>query len=128
MPLTLYLAKLLGSIMLVLALWMAARKPQVLAIMRGLAADPVSIFWIGVLRVSMGLALMIGHDVWSGGLLPILITLIGWTTFLRGALMLFAAEKVPAIYEAMGFEKHYGAYVGGSFLLGLYLSIAGYLG
>jgi len=128
MSLTVFLARFLGAYMLALVVWMALRKPQVIAILRPMVVDPAHIFWIAVLRIGMGLAMVIGHDVWRGGALPVVVTLIGWTTLLRGLFMLYAPEKVPALYDRMGFEAHYAAYVGVSALLALYLLIASYLG
>jgi len=128
-PLTLYLAKLMGAYILVVALWMAARKDAVLALMKRIVADEAVIAGIGLLRAGLGLALVLGHDLWRGGALPVVVTLIGWLTLLRGLLLLFLPHaRLAAIYEATGFERHYAAYAGGAAFFGLYLLINGYAG
>lgn len=128
-PLTLYLAKLIGATMLVVSLWMATKKPLVLALAKRVIGDEVFTAYIGVLRTCLGLAMVLGHDVWSGGALPVIITLIGWLELLRGLLILFLPQdRLVAIFESMRLEKHYAAYAGGVFLVGVYLLIAGFIG
>jgi len=128
-PLTLYLAKLIGAIMLAGSIWMAAKKPLALALVKRLIGDEVAVAYLGFLRICVGLALVLGHDVWSGGALPVIITLIGWFELLRGLLILFLPhERLVALFESMRFEKHYAAYVGGVFLFSGYLLIAGFTG
>jgi hypothetical protein len=36
------------------------------------------LFVVGVIAVAAGLAMVLGHNVWSGGVLPVVITLTGW--------------------------------------------------
>jgi len=128
-PLTLYLARLLGAILLVFSLWMGTRRPLVLALAKRLISDEVVVAYVGLLRTSLGLAMVLGHDLWSGGALPIIVTLVGWLTLLRGLLILFLPHgKLVALFEWMRFEKHYAAYAGGMFLFGVYLLIAGFIG
>lgn len=128
-PLTLFLAKLIGATMVVAAMWMAHRKDAVLALMRRIVDDEAAIAYIGMVRLTLGLAMVIGHDVWSGGALPVIVTAIGWLTLLRGLFMLFAPhETIRRAYEALGFERRFAAWAGGVGLFGLYLLIAGYIG
>jgi hypothetical protein len=126
-PLTLYLAKLIGALLIVSALWMMVRKDVVLALMERIVGDAAVIAYIGLLRVTLGLALVIGHDIWSSAV-AVVVSLIGWLTLLRGLLLLFLPhEKLVSLYEAMGFQRNHAAYAGGALLLGGYLLIAGYL-
>src|SRR5690348_14216277 len=36
------------------------------------------------LHPAAGTALVIGHNVWSGGVLPVVVTLLGWLTLIKG--------------------------------------------
>ncbi|WP_281932718.1 hypothetical protein [Methylocystis iwaonis] len=55
-----------------------------------------------------GLAIVLGHNIWHGGALPVVITLIGWFVTLRGGIWsVLPQEKLVKFYEAMHFERKY---------------------
>jgi hypothetical protein len=41
-------------------------------------------FSCAVISLAAGFAMIIGHNVWSGGALPITVTLVGWLILARG--------------------------------------------
>lgn len=128
-PLTLFLAKLIGSILLIVAVAMATRKAAIVTAANQIMRDPAMIFFSGVFRLAGGLAIILGHDVWTGGALPVVVTLFGWLMFIGGLPLLFMPqEKLVELYEAMRFEQHYAAYAAITFSFGLYLFIAGFVG
>jgi hypothetical protein len=127
-PLTLFLAKLIGSLLLIVSAAMAFRKSAVLATSERIIRDPGMVFLTGIMRVAAGLAIVIGHDVWSGGALPIVVTLIGWATLLGGLALLFLSqEKFVETYETLQFERNFLTYLAFTFLLGLYLFVSGFV-
>jgi len=83
-PLTIFLAKLLGLYCIV-ALAMMTRRESAIATMKGLIASPPLLLFVEVFGLAGGLAMIIGHNIWSGGALPVVITLIGWLMAIRGA-------------------------------------------
>jgi hypothetical protein len=128
-PLTLYLAQLLGATLLVMAAAMAWRGAEFAQLTRRMTADPGMVLLGGVLRLVAGLALVIGHDVWSGGVLPIVVTLFGWALFLSGLLLLFAKqETIQSLVDSLRMESRMTFYAGVAGLMGLYLLGAGLLG
>jgi hypothetical protein len=42
----------------------------------------------GSFNLASGLAIVLGHNVWSGGALTVVVTLIGWLVALRGVVWL----------------------------------------
>jgi hypothetical protein len=36
----------------------------------------------------MGVAMVVGHNVWSGGALPLVVTPVGWLILAKGLLLL----------------------------------------
>ncbi|PYU28783.1 MAG: hypothetical protein DMG32_01920 [Acidobacteria bacterium] len=61
------------------------------------------------------------HLVWRR--LPILVTLIGWLTLIRGLLFLFLPpEATLYILAAMQFERLFYIYLAIPFVLGIYLT------
>jgi hypothetical protein len=45
-------------------------------------------FFVDIVTVAIGLALVLGHNVWSGGPLAIAVTLMGWATLVKGLALL----------------------------------------
>jgi hypothetical protein len=67
------------------------------------------------------------HDVWTGGPLPVIVTLIGWITLIRGIIVLLLPhEALLSLFKLVRFEKHFYAYVASSLILGLYLTFMGF--
>ncbi|QGM46295.1 hypothetical protein [Methylocystis heyeri] len=127
--LTLFLAKLIGALLATLAAAMVARAKEMAEIAQRAVADPMIVMFSGVLRTGFGLAIVIGHDIWSGGALPVAVTLFGWALYLSGLLLLFASqERLQRILDAMGLQRNMTAYAAGIGLLGLYYLAAGLVG
>ena len=63
----------------------------------------------GSFNLAAGLAIVLGHNVWSGGALTVVVTLIGWLVALRGVVRLFTPqEKLVQFYKALHFERWHG--------------------
>jgi hypothetical protein len=44
---------------------------------------------VGVILLLSGLSVVLTHNIWNAGFLPLVITLIGWVLILRGILSMF---------------------------------------
>jgi hypothetical protein len=83
----------------------------------------------GAMRVGLGLAVVIGHDVWTGGALPVAVTLFSWALYFSGLLLLFASpERLIAMVEGMKLERNLPVYALVTGLVGLYFLGAGLIG
>ena len=81
---------------------------------------------IGMIVLIAGLAMVLSHNIWSGGALPVVVTLFGWIILIRGVLILFLSPDVlVSFFEMFGFDEFFYAYVAIPLLLGLYLTYAG---
>jgi hypothetical protein len=128
-PLTLFIAKLIGLMFLVFSLWMAMNKRDVLAAINELVHSRGLMLIGGSVNLASGLAIVLGHNLWSGGALAVVVTLIGWLVTLRGVVWLFAPrEKLIQYYEALPFERYYYVATAITGVLGLYLTVAGFAG
>jgi hypothetical protein len=126
-PLTIYLAKLLGLFSLIFALGMMANKKDMVAAVRGMLSSPPILLIIDTLAIGVGLAMVLGHNVWSGGALPVVVTLVGWASLLKGLVFLaLPSERTVRLYEGLHYEKRFFVFTGISLVLGLYLTIAGF--
>ncbi len=126
-PLTIFLAKLLGLYCIVLALVMMTRKQSAVATMKALIANPPLLLFVELLSLAAGLAMIIGHNIWFGGALPVVVTLVGWLMAIRGgALLALSPVATMKLFEALRYEELFYFYMGGTFVLGVYLTWAGF--
>jgi hypothetical protein len=106
---------------------MMAQKPLMLDIINNLIQNHPVLFLVEILGLLGGLAMVLGHTVWSGGLLPVIVTLIGWVALIRSTVLLFISpETVLNFIKAIRFEQNYFLFSGISLLIGAYLSYAGF--
>ena len=126
-PLTIFLAKLLGLYCIIVALAMMTRKQSAVATMKALIGNPPLLLLVEVLCLASGLAMILGHNIWSGGALPVVVTLIGWMMAIRGAgLLALSPNATMKVFEALRYEQLFYFYIGATLLLGLYLTYAGF--
>jgi hypothetical protein len=125
--LTNYLAKLLGLFSILIGLAMIARRQDMVVAVDALVRDPALLLIAGLIVLAIGLAMALAHSRWSGGALPVVVTIIGWLILIRGLLVLFApAATVAALYEAAHFGRLLYLYASIGLVLGFYLAFAGF--
>jgi hypothetical protein len=92
-PLTLLIAKLIGLMFLIFSLLMAMNKLAMLAAIDELVRSR-GLMLMGVLfNLDAGLAIVVGHNVWSGAALTVVVTLMGWLVALHGVVWLFTPQE-----------------------------------
>jgi len=90
--LTIYLARLIGLSFVLLAAGILVRGN---ALMMATAADGPVMLVYASFGLAAGLAIILGHNVWSGGTLPVIVTLVGWLILAKSlALLLVAPENL----------------------------------
>jgi hypothetical protein len=84
------------------------------------------LFSVGAITVIPGLAMVLGHNVWSGGAMPVIVTLVGWTTLIKGALLLFLSPETESrlFLDALHYQQLFYLYACIALLLGVYLTVA----
>ena len=126
-PITVFLAKLLGLCCIISALAMMTRKESAIATIEQFLRNPPLLLHVEVIGLAGGLAMIIGHNIWSGGPLPIVITLIGWLMAIRGAVLLALPQDATLkLIQALRYRERFYWYMGGTLVLGLYLTFAGF--
>ena len=122
--LTIYLARLIGlsAVLLVAALLVHGNA----LIMATVADGPVMLVY-AIFSLGAGLAMILGHNVWSGGTLPMIVTLVGWLIFAKGLVLLLVAPGTFArLLEKMHYSEHYPLYLVPALIIGFYLIYAGF--
>jgi len=122
--LTVFLARLIGLFTILLVVAFLVRGG---AIVEATAANgPVMLFY-AITSLAIGIAMILGHNVWSGGALPVVVTLVGWLVFAKGLLLLFAPpHALSGVFGHMRYGEHYYLYLVPALAVGLYLTWAGF--
>jgi len=124
---TIYLSRLIGLFTLIVTLSMLADRPQALEMIRTVVQDRPALIILGLLGTAAGLAIVLGHQVWSGGALPVLVTVLGWVFLIRGAVLLYLSPEATAhLVDRFRFEDLFYVYLGLTMALGLYLTVLGF--
>jgi hypothetical protein len=127
LSLTIFLAKIIGLYCIIVALAMMADKQSAVASVNALVRNPPLLLLAEVLGLAVGLAMILGHNIWSGGALPVVVTLVGWLTAIRGAVLLALPQDTKMkFFEALSYDEHFYVYMGTTLVLGLFLTFAGF--
>lgn len=96
--------------------------------MKAILRDPPLLYIAGLLGMTAGLAIVLAHNVWSGGALPVLVTLFGWASLIKGALLLLLSPEMESriFIMGLGFDQHPSIYAAFLLLIGAYLAYAGF--
>ncbi len=116
-----FLAKLLGLYLIAISIGMLVSKRRTLATLDEMARSggPWMLF-SGMVATAAGLAIVLAHNVRTGGALAVVVTLFGWAALLKGvALLLVPPEQMAAAYKGLGFERFFYAWMGAVLALGL---------
>jgi hypothetical protein len=126
MDLTHFLARLLGLYCLVVSIMMLSRKQAMLAIVTSCVENRALLFLAEILGLAAGLAIVLGHNIWSSDLLTLIVTLIGWLTLIRSTILLFLSpEAIGRFIKAVRYEENYYLVTAIPLVIGLYLTVAG---
>ena len=125
LPLTIFLGKLIGLYCIILALAMMRHKQSAVATMNALIRNPPLPLFVEILGLAAGLAMVLGHNIWSGGALPVVVTLVGWLMAIRGAALLaLPQDAIIKLFEVLHYEKLFYVYMGATLILGLFMTYA----
>jgi len=123
---SIWLARLMGPIIVLLALSMIWNPRGLLLLSRQFIVDKPLVLISGVLATLAGLCIVNLHNVWLWGW-QVVITLFGWALLIGGGLRVLAPDFVSEIGEEMlkweGLVRWIGCLWG---LVGAYLSYHGY--
>jgi len=104
-------------------------RPHVtIEIMKAIIQDRPLLFICGLIGVAAGLAIVLAHNVWSGGPLPILVTLFGWASLIKGMLLLVLSPEAESsvFLVGLGYEQHPTVFAAFLLLLGAYMTYLGF--
>jgi hypothetical protein len=105
---TVFLGKLFGLYLIAISIGMFVNKRRTLATLDEMARSGPGVLFSGMVATAAGLAIVLGHNVWSGGVLAVVVTLFGWAALLKGvSLLLIPPEQMASVYKGLGFERFF---------------------
>jgi hypothetical protein len=126
-PRTRFLCSLIGFYFVLVSLCMLARREATVEIVEALIHNAPLMLMAGVIAVAVGLALVLSHNVWSGGAATIIVTLVGWAALGKGLLILLLPPNGAAEFflETMRFVEFFYLYTGATLVIGIFLAYRG---
>ena len=122
--LTVFLARFLGTFTVLLVATLLVRGS---AMVETAVADGPVVLVYAIISLAIGIAMILGHNVWSGGALPVVVTLVGWLILAKSLLLLFLTpEALSRFYQKLHYGEHYYFLLAPAFVIGLYLTWAGF--
>ncbi|ODS00345.1 hypothetical protein AUC68_00805 [Methyloceanibacter methanicus] len=106
-----FLAQLIGPVMLAAAIGLLVNQEAQRAMARAFLESPPLIYLSGVMVMTAGLAIVLYHNVWAADW-RVIITLFGWMAVIGGAIRMLCFSAVKKIGEKM-LDKPRAATIGG---------------
>jgi hypothetical protein len=129
MLLTHFLARLIGLFLLSIGVSLLFQKKVFLGVLNDITENRHLLFGVGVILFVCGIAIVLSHNVWRGGFLSTVITLIGWVLSLRGLISMFlpgdSVARIVRLFKVEEFSSLYAVFI---LLVGAYLTYAGFMG
>jgi hypothetical protein len=107
---------------------MIMHKRATIEMVMALVHDTPVLFVVGIFTLVAGLAIVLAHNIWSVGPLPIVVTFLGWLTLIKGLLFLFLTPEAAVGFFLIGlhYEQFFYLYAAISLILGVYLTYGGF--
>lgn len=92
-PQTRFLSRMFGMYCLVMGFFVMTHREAMLRMVLALIADKPLMFVMAMLLVFAGLAMVLEHNIWKGGALPVVVTVLSWWTLGKGVLVLYIGPE-----------------------------------
>lgn len=126
-PRTAFLSKLIGLYCILGPGSMLIHRQDTVQTINALVASRADLFVVGIFTLVAGLALVLGHNIWSGGAGTVVVTLVGWASLIKGIFLVSLPQSTIAdMFAAAHYDQFGQFYVGVSVIIGVYLTYAGF--
>ena len=127
-PRTIFLSRLIGLYCILVALSMITRIQATLESVTALLHNPSMVLILGVITLAAGLAMVLAHNIWSGGALAVVVTLVGWIALIKSLFFLFLPPQMePEFFLVqLHYQQLFYLYVAISLVIGIYLAYRGF--
>ena len=127
-PLTVFLGRFFGLSCLLMCAALFARPKESVAAIKSMKDSPGLVLVTGMITMIGGAAAVVGHNVWSGGALPVAVTLLGWVTLIKGVALMGAPPRaLTTFYRALHYPARFRLYIGVAFAVSAWLTVTAFL-
>lgn len=106
---------------------MVANRQTTIGTLNSFFGDPALMWVTGVLTLLAGIVIVILHNQWSGGALPVVVTIYGWIVLVKGLSFVWLPPSSElALYNALHFGQYFYAYFVVALAIGAYLTYGGF--
>jgi hypothetical protein len=125
---TIFLSRLFGLYCLLVIPSMVLHRQATVDWMTALLNNAALIWVLSVITLTIWLAIVLAHNVWSGGALPVVVTLVGWAALIKGLFFLFLPTGVESefILTALRNPPLFYVWMTPSLVIGIYLTYEGF--
>jgi len=125
---TIYLSRLIGLYCILVVASLITHRLSTVYSIAALFNSPALILLMGIIAVAVGLAIILAHNVWKGGALPVVVTIVGWLSLIKGMMFLLLPPLVESQMILCLLRSPLCFYVcmTPSFLIGVYLTYEGF--
>jgi hypothetical protein len=120
-------ARILGLWILLAVVGMVANRQDTTDVLNGFFASAALMWTTGVFTLLVGIVVVVTHNRWSEGALPLIVTLYGWIALVKGLTFVWLpASAERAFYNALHFNQYFYVYFIISLAIGTYLTYGGF--
>jgi len=125
---TIFLIRLIGLYCIFVIPSMVLQRQATMDLMTALLHNSPVMWVLSVTTLTIGLAMVLAHNVWSGGALAVVVTLCGWSTLIKGLLFLFLPSELESefILSVLRNPLVFYVWMTPSLLVGIYLTYGGF--
>ena len=125
---TLFLSRLIGLYCILIGLSMMTRGQATVETVTALLQNSAMTLILGVITLAAGLAMVLAHNIWSGSVLAVVVTLIGWMALVKSLFFLFLPHEIEAglFLGQLHYRQLFYVYAAISLSLGIYLTYGGF--
>ena len=124
---TIFLSRLIGLYCLLLVPVEVIYRQATLDSLSEFLHNPLLILVFGAILLVAGLAMVLAHNIWSGGALAVIVTVMGWLTLIKSLYFLYLPEVGAQYYlKALRDPLFYYLCIVMMLVIGIYLTYGGF--
>jgi hypothetical protein len=119
---------LIGLYCILIGLSMMTHSQATVETVTALLQNPSMTLILGVITLAAGLAMVLAHNIWSGGTLVVVVTLVGWMALVKSLFFLFLPPEMETrlFLQQLHYQQLFYLYGAISLALGVYLTYGGF--
>ena len=127
-PLTIFLGRFFGLSCLLMCAVLVTRPKASLEAINALTANPGLILVTDIFTMAAGAAMVVGHNVWSGRVLPGGGDAARWLTLIKGVVLMAATPRaLSAIYRALHYPERFRLIMAAGLAFSVWLTVTAFL-